>query len=143
MILYCDTSALIKRYVEERGTADIDRLWENASVISTSVVAFAETISAFSRKSREGLLTKAEFSRILKKFRADYEHLILVPISGDLNGTIERLARRHSLRGLDLIHLASAMVFAGQKTPKIVFACFDSLLNRAAAKEGIEVAIKI
>ena len=57
MILYCDTSALIKRYVEEKGTERVDALWEDCQGVSTSVVAFAEAMSAFSRRLREGLLS--------------------------------------------------------------------------------------
>ena len=47
MILYLDTSALVKRYVEEEGTELVDKLWESAEAVTTSVVAFAEALAAF------------------------------------------------------------------------------------------------
>ena len=53
MILYCDTSALIKRYVEENGTEYVDALWDDCWGVATSVEAFAEAMSAFGRKLRE------------------------------------------------------------------------------------------
>ena len=85
MILYCDTSALIIRYVEEDGTGSVDRLWDSALAIVTSTVAFAEAVSAFSRKLREGILTHKEYLVTVKNFKKDYNHLILVPINNDLN----------------------------------------------------------
>ena len=33
MILYCDTSALVKRYVEENRSDEVDSLWENLKVV--------------------------------------------------------------------------------------------------------------
>ena len=63
MILYCDTLALIKRYVEEEGTDTVDSLWSDSLSIATSVVAFAETTATFSQKLREGVLTEEEICR--------------------------------------------------------------------------------
>lgn len=139
MIVYCDTSALIKRYVEEDGTAQVDSLWENADAVSTSVVAFAETMAALNRKFREGILSKNEFKETAREFKEDYEKLILVPMNKELNNVIEGLLRKHTLRGFDAIHLSSALVFA-EASAGLVFACFDSALNVAAAREGLRLA---
>lgn len=75
MILYCDTSAIIKRYVEEEGTDAVDSLWSASLSIATSVVAFAETAAALSRKLREGILTEKEYAAALKTFKADFGSL--------------------------------------------------------------------
>ncbi len=139
MILYCDTSALIKRYVEEDGTECVDTLWEDCWGVATSVVAFAEAMSAFGRKRREGLLSVKEHTATVEKFKDDYEHLILVPLDNDLNSLMENLFGRHPLRGFDAIHLASALVFANSKETDLFFACFDKTLNKAAKKERLKV----
>lgn len=139
MILYCDTSALIKRYVEEEGTEAVDRLWDSALAIVTSTVAFAETVSAFSRKLREGILTHKEYLMTVKNFKKDYNHLILVPIDNDFNALIESLVARHPLRGFDAIHLASAITFTQSENVEMVFACFDDAPNQSALKEGLRV----
>lgn len=139
MILYCDTSALIKRYVDEDGTEYVDALWEDCWGIVTSMVAFAEAISVFSRKLGEGLLSKKEHTKIIKKFKDDYNHLILVPVDNNLNSVIMNLFSRHPLRGFDALHLASALVFTNLKETDLLFACFDHMLNEAAIKEGLKV----
>ena len=110
MILYCDTSALIKRYVEEEGSGRVNELWDAAEGIATSVVAFAETVAALNRKRRDGVLTAREFARTMTAWKRDYDNFILVPVDGSLNERIELLTRAHPLRGFDAIHLASALV---------------------------------
>lgn len=137
MMLYCDTSALIKRYVEEEGTELVDALWGKSKRIATSTVAFAEALSAFSRRHREGLLSVREYKTTVEKFKSDYAFLILVPIDNALNHTIETIIKNYPLRGFDAIHLASALVFANLKDNGLKFACFDLNLNKAAIKEGL------
>ena len=44
-----------------------------------------------------------------------------------------------SLRGFDVIHLASALLFTYSKEIDLFFACFDHTLNAAAIKEGLKV----
>lgn len=142
MILYCDTSALIKRYVAEEKAEGVNKFWDNASVITTSVVAFAEMMAVFNRKLREGVLLVEEYKETVKEFKSDYRHLLLVPVNEDLNISIENLLKKHSLRGFDAIHLASAMIFMQSNDTDLVFACFDHALNQAAHKEGLHVAFK-
>jgi predicted nucleic acid-binding protein len=141
MILYCDTSALIKRYVEEEGSEDFSKLWERASAVATSVVAFAETMATFNRKFRERVLSAKEYKITTEEFKEDYGQLVLVPLNRDLDKSIENILKRHPLRGFDAIHLASALVFLLSETPPLMFACFDGALNQAARKEGLNVAI--
>lgn len=139
MILYFDTSALIKRYVEEDGSKEVDHLWEGSSEIITSVVAFAEIIAAFRRKYREGIISKAGYSKTVSEFKNEYSELILVSISPDLNQVIERLLLKHPLRGFDAIHLASALLIQKEGPLAVNFACFDHQLNKTAAEEGLIV----
>ena len=142
MILYCDTSALIKRYVEEEGTELVDSLWSASADRATSVVAFAEIAAALSRKRREGVLTEKEYASTLKMCKNDYDSAILIPITPLLNETIERLVRLHPLRGFDAIHLSSALMFGDSGRIPVHFACFDRPLNEAALKEGLSIAVQ-
>ena len=136
MILYVDTSALIKRYVEEEGSERVNTLWDGATGIATSVVAFAEMLAALNRKRREGVLSTAEYTRTATAFKGDYGRVILVPVSAGLNERIELLARKYALRGFDAIHLASALVIRNNGRVETGFACYDRMLNEAALKEG-------
>jgi predicted nucleic acid-binding protein len=141
MMLYVDTSALIKRYVEEDGSDRVNALWNGATGIATSVVAFAEMIAALNRKRREGVLSAAEYTRTATAFKNDYRRVILVPVSAGLNERIETLARKHALRGFDAIHLASALVIRNSGKVETGFACCDRMLNEAAGKEGFQAIL--
>lgn len=141
MILYCDTSALIKRYVEEEGTDTVDSLWSASLDIATSMVAFAETVAAFSRKLREGVLTEKEFAETLRMFKTDFDSFILISVTTALNATIERLVNRYPLRGFDAIHLSSALMFSNSGSVPMQFACYDRTLNEAALGEGLAIAV--
>ena len=60
LILYLDTSSLIKLYIEENGSSEIESLVGQASLVCTSVVAYPEARSALARLCREGALTSDE-----------------------------------------------------------------------------------
>lgn len=139
MILYCDTSALIKRYVEEDGSDQVDHLWEGGSTVVTSTVAFAEIMATIARKYREGILSKSGYQKTISEFKSDYIKLILVPIGPELNQLIEKLLFKHPLRGFDTIHLASALLIHKEGPLAVQFACFDRRLNQAATEEGLIV----
>jgi predicted nucleic acid-binding protein len=136
MMLYLDTSALIKRYVDEEGSGRVNELWDGATGLATSVVAFAEMIAALNRKQREGVLSAREYARTATSFKNDYRRFILIPVSSGLNERIETLARKHALRGFDAIHLASAFVIRNNGKVETGFACYDRALNEAAWREG-------
>lgn len=139
MILYCDTSALIKRYVEEDRSGEVDGLWEQAVEVVTSTVAFVETMATFRRKYREGVLSEVGYIQTILEFKNEYPRLIQVPISSELNRTIEGLLLKHTLRGFDAIHLASALLIHKGSRLATRFACFDHVLNKAAEEEKLDV----
>jgi len=138
VILYFDTSALVKRYIEEDGTAGVDTLWERATEVATSSVAFAEGVAAFSRRRREGILTRAGYRRAVLVFHEEHRSFFLVRITPHLNTVVQRVVEKYPLRGFDAIHLASALIMAGAEG-ELVFACFDKGLNTAAKREGLKV----
>jgi len=53
MILYLDTSALVKRYFQESYSDEILSRWKSAAQIATSFVAYAETMASLYRKKRD------------------------------------------------------------------------------------------
>lgn len=139
MILYCDTSALVKRYVEEDRSDEVDDIWEEAVEVATSTVAFAESMATFRRKFREGVLSEVEYTQTVTEFKNEYTRLILVSISSELNRIIEELLLKYPLRGFDAIHLGSALLIHKGDLLVTMFACFDQALNEVAKEEGLDV----
>jgi predicted nucleic acid-binding protein len=56
---YFDTSALIKRFVEEPGSERVDAVVDEEPLLATSKVAYAEVHAGLARKLREKALTTA------------------------------------------------------------------------------------
>ena len=137
MILYLDTSALLKRYFMEPHSDDVISLWREASEIVTSSVAYAETMASCYRKKREAGLNGNVFRKIVNAFQMDWNSFIRVEVNDDLNQSIDRTIKKHPLRGFDTIHLVSALIMHEKVPDNFLFVCFDLRLSEAAKKEGL------
>ena len=136
MILYLDTSSLVKLYVEESGSTEVRAHVRKASVVATSVIAYAEARSAFARRGREGSFSKADLGRIKVAFEADWSGLLTLNVTHEIATEAGDLAERHALRGFDSLHLACYLSLCAQfEKEDVEFSSFDESLNRAAAVE--------
>lgn len=137
MILYLDTSALVKLYVPEPDSALIQQSVDAAELSSTSRIAYVEARAAFARKRRERAVTPRDYQTIVQDFADDWETFFIVDVSDALTKRAGQLAERFALRGYDAIHLASAVIVGEQGTQPVRFACFDEKLSRAARRQGL------
>ena len=138
MILYLDTSALVKKYFKEAGSADIIALWKESIAIATSSIAYAETMASFFRKKREADISEKTINKTVDIFQKDWESFVRITATNDLNANIDRLIALHPLRGFDAIHLASALIVNERVPETFLFACFDRRLLKAAITEGLK-----
>jgi predicted nucleic acid-binding protein len=139
MISYFDTSALIKKYIEEEGSEEVVRRWNNSDLMAVSSVAYAEFFSAINRKRREGTLSEEEYLSAIQDFKSDWETLVMIEVTIHLNQFIEDLTSSYPLRGFDAVHLASALYFQQFEEEQLCFICADRRLNDAAQQEGLNV----
>jgi uncharacterized protein len=138
MILYLDTSALVKKYFKEKNTAEVISAWKSSLGIATSAVAYAELLAAVYRKNNETRIKKSVFANVLRLFHEDWSTFIIVEVDNRMNETIHKIIADHGLRGFDAIHLASALTIGSAVADSFVFACYDERLKRAAQAEGLE-----
>ncbi len=140
MILYCDTSALVKCYCREAGSAAVLDLRRQAETTAISVVGYAEVHSAINRKRRDGDISARDAERILRTFDADWETLVRVEITPSLNKIVVRLLKAHPLRAFDALHLASALLLRTRMPQSNVsFSGFDDRQRLAAERERLAV----
>jgi len=135
VIVYLDTSSLVKLYVEEDGSDSVRRLVAGASRIAVSIVAYPEARSAFARRRREGGLTPAGHRSARTAFERDWSRTVRLAVSEDVYRAAASLAERHALKALDSIHLASFLLLR-RRLPRggAEFSSFDHRLNRASKK---------
>ncbi|MBW2040285.1 MAG: type II toxin-antitoxin system VapC family toxin [Deltaproteobacteria bacterium] len=139
MILYLDTSALVKLYVDEEGSERIRGLVESAQVIATSRVSYVEARAGVARKLREGDLTEREYRQILEDLEKDWKSYFIVEVSERVTRIGGELVGRHPIRGFDAIHLASGILLKNRTEEEVLFACFDERLKEAAKSEALLV----
>ena len=106
MILYLDTSALIKLYAVEGGRALVERAVEEAGFVATSVVAYAEARAALARKRREGVFSAETYREAVQAFEDDWETFEKPEATEGVARAAGNLAEEHALRGFDAIHPA-------------------------------------
>jgi predicted nucleic acid-binding protein len=137
LILYLDTSSLVKLYVDE-DCSDIVRDWvEEAEAVATSRVAYPEALSAFTRRWNRGDLTDEEMSLARESFAGDWPIFVLLPVNERRAGG---LVLEHLLRGFDAVHLAAAQDLLERfPAEEVVFSSFDGALLRAARSVGLSI----
>lgn len=143
---FLDTSALVKRYVLEKGTRWIRDLADPTAGNQTLIAAITgvEVVAAVTRRKLGGGLSTQDAARILAEFRHDFanEYLIIQPTPAVLARAMA-LAATHGLRGYDAVQLGSALedrmhrLAAGIGPATFVSA--DQALNAAAQAEGLMV----
>lgn len=141
MILYLDTSALVKLYILELGSPVVIESLAVAEGVGTSLLTYVETRSALARKNREGGFAAHRYEQALLDFEADWEGFLALAVGPDLVRTAGRLAERHGLHGADAVHLASARLLNETSGTPVTFLCADRRLTEAAQAEGLEAQL--
>jgi uncharacterized protein len=136
-MIYMDTSALAKRYLEESGTETIQTIVADAEVIATSKLAYPEMLSAFMRKHRSGEIKRKPLHTVLARFQSDWENLLIVDFHDELLPIIKRLMERLPLKGADSVHLSSALWLEKVSSASVTFVASDANLIQAAKLEGM------
>ena len=135
MILYLDTSSLVKLYVEEPGSQGVRGLVETAEIVATSVLAYPEARAALARRRREKSLTPASHRAAKAALDADWPRLLSVEVAEPLARQAGDLAERHRLRGFDALHLGSYLTLATEfRGEDVRFSSADKALAGAARR---------
>jgi len=137
MIVYMDTSSLVKLYIEEEYSRDV-RIWaEEAEIIATSRIAYPEILSALNRRFRKGDISRRVLNVLIDGFTREWNDFVIIDFDEIEAG---RLASKYALRGLDAIHLSSLKILSSaNKNLDLCFTSFDKRLNEAVSKEGFRV----
>jgi predicted nucleic acid-binding protein len=136
---YFDTSALVKRYVDEAGRREVLRLLRRHECVVSAVLP-VELRSALRRRVTEGTLEGARLAEILKRVAADRAYWTFIAVGREVLAEAETLVAQHPLRTLDAIHVASAQLLAARVSmPDLVFVSADKRQADGAAAIGLTV----
>lgn len=135
MRVFFDSSAFVKRYVNEAGTDAVLQWCDQATEIILSGIALPELVSSFCRLQREGRITETQYRQLKSLLLADIEDAAI----GDLTPVVIAHAiaslEGNVLRGMDAIHIGSALALKAD-----LFVSSDRRQLDAAARSGLRTA---
>ncbi len=138
---FLDTSAVVKRYVQETGTAWIRTLAAPATghFLYLARITEVEGTAALARRRGQPGLSVPQAQGALALFRQDLvQDYRIAEISVLLLQRAALLADTHRLRGYDAVQLAAALGVRSQ-VPLLILVSADADLNTAATAEGLPV----
>ena len=143
---FVDSSALVKRYVQEVGTAWVRSITRHSpcTTIGIARITAVEVTSAVARRRKGRTLTSRKASSILHRFR---QHLAgrynVAQLTAALLDDATRLGVKHALRAYDAVQLAVALEVNRSHQADgfgpITLISADQALNAAARSERMTV----
>jgi uncharacterized protein len=125
LILYLDASALVKRYLDEEGSAEVLAAMVPEVKWSMCRVGYVETARA---------VALGEEPADVERLKREWSFFDIIEISQGLVEHAASLAISTGLRALDAMHLAAALTLP---PAELTFATWDIRLHRAARERGL------
>ena len=141
MLIYCDSSALVKLVIEEPESAELAAfIQESDGEIVASRIAETELQRAVGRRLADTQSTRADRGELSELMSEKVTNVLLRITFIEVTPSIARIAgalEPVTLRSLDAIHLSSSLVLADEIE---TFICYDDRLSQAARRLGFVVA---
>ena len=107
---------------------------EEATHVGTASLSYVECRAAFARLERDGRIAKGKRARVASRFDAFWGSVSVVEFTDKTMRRAADVARKHALRSLDAVQLASAEAFTGDVEAR--FFTYDRRLWLAAERPG-------
>jgi len=130
VIVYADTSALVKLIIREAGSADMLQLRPQITVLATARIAYVELRAGLAAMRRNKRLAPVQYRQAKRQLEGLWRSTSPIEIDTNLVMRAGELADRRGLPGYDAVHLAALERLASPS--QCVLACWDGPLRRAA-----------
>ena len=146
MNLFLDTSVLVKRYSKDKGTKEIDTIFQDASVdIWISQIASVEIASALSKKVRDGEINDSSKRIVIAAFLRDYRKgrfkviFLDKEIVRGATGILIQKGSQIPLRTLDALQLECALRLSRERTLDFIVVSDNNFKVSIKSMGGIDV----
>ncbi|RMF86142.1 MAG: PIN domain-containing protein [Nitrospinota bacterium] len=139
MILYFDASAIVKRYVAEPGSEEVQALLAKAEVVGTGIVSRVEVAATLAQAVRMRALSQKEAAVALDYFSAEWIRFNRLQPTEQVVAQASTLAWEQGLRGYDAVHLACALFWKEMLGKSVCMVTYDRQLWEASRRAGLEV----
>ena len=140
MILFLDTSALVKLYIVEADSLAVHEAATRAETVAVCRIAWAEACAALARRAREVPADEAAIMAARQALAQDWPHFLIVEVTQPVVERAGEFADTFALRGYDSVQLAAACEILAVAPGEVAFSCFDNRLNKAARVLGLDVS---
>jgi uncharacterized protein len=107
--VFFDSSALAKRYIEEKGSDQVQAILSSAAALAVSVICVPEIVSALCRLRRERKLSTEEYRNAKASVLTDVDDATVIGITEEVIAHGVALLEQFSLRSADALHIACAL----------------------------------
>jgi predicted nucleic acid-binding protein len=139
VILFCDTSALMKLLVDEDQSDQMQQVSTTVEAIGVCRISWAEAMAALARRQREDPISSDDLEQARQHLIQSWRTFIIVEVSQSLVESAGRFADVFALRGYDSVQLAAAQELQLKAEQPVIFASVDRRLNQAAQLLQLEV----
>ncbi len=143
---FCDSSAIVKRYVNETGSNYVDNLADSKSgnIILLARITRVEFAAAVALRLKSGSIIATDAQNALAAFQHDLtNNYFTVEITPLLLSAAVTLATKHALRGYDAVQLAATLEASDERIANglapLTLVSADTELNSTAQAEGLNV----
>ncbi len=135
LIVYLDSSALCKLYLEEPGSRAVRAGVDGATEKAAARIAYAEIRAALAAAHRAGRLDALDLAQAKRMWESDWKQFVQIDVMADRCHEAGEMAEKYGLRGCCSVHLACYAHLVRTAAPEEVsFCCFDKALSGAAAQ---------
>jgi predicted nucleic acid-binding protein len=132
--VFFDSSALAKRYIEEKGSDQVQTILFSASALAVSVICVPEIVSALCRRRRERKVSTDEYQTAKASLISDISDATVIGITEEVVARAVTLLEQFPLRSADALHVACAVEWSTE-----LFVSADDRQCRAAKAHGLKV----
>lgn len=143
---FFDSSALVKRYINENGSGRITALTHPSTMNTLHIarITIVEVVAAVARRRRGASIASPDATSLLADFDFDIDHQYrIIEITPTLLQEARILADTQALRGYDAVQLAAALTINAEliavELQELIFVSSDNELNAAAQSKGLRV----
>lgn len=129
-----DSSSFAKRYIEEKGSQEVEEICQETTSLGLSVILVPEIISGLARYKRERILTSRNYTLAKKKLLQDIKDAQIINLTPKVIARSITVLENNMLRAMDALHIACALEWRAE-----YFVSSDKIQIRAARNTGLTV----
>ncbi|MDR4509817.1 MAG: type II toxin-antitoxin system VapC family toxin [Candidatus Brocadiaceae bacterium] len=135
--IYIDTSAYLKIFLKERGSDKVRKLVKENNLLASAIL-ISECFSAFSRRRQGKEIDVKIFERLVNRVKKDVPYIEIVRLTDDVLRRTEEILLQSSVRTLDAVHIASALLFQETTGIDLTFATADKRQAEFTNDKGLK-----